>query len=155
MRRILSFFLALLVGLTVSLTAAEETNPSGETPAVENGSAESAAEASIPTLESSGGKQMKTSYWMNERREKLTVGNPTPMTGRFFPGLWGGTTSDLDVQDLVHGYYLVLWDNDLVRFRFDHSVVQNVSILDDAKGNRTFLIVLHEIGSTSELQSRI
>ena len=30
----------------------------------------------------------------------LTVGNPTPMRGEFFTGLWGNATSDADVRDL-------------------------------------------------------
>ena len=82
--------------------------------------------------------------WQKEKREKLTVGNPTPLTGNFFTGCWGETTSDLDVQDLLHGYSPVRWDNTLVRFRFDRSVVQNAVAMDDSAGNRTYLIVLYD-----------
>ena len=82
--------------------------------------------------------------WQKEKREKLTVGNPTPLTGNFFTGCWGETTSDLDVQDLLHGYSPVRWDNTLVRFRFDRSVVQNSVAMDDSAGNRTYLIVLYD-----------
>ena len=82
--------------------------------------------------------------WQKEKRAKLTVGNPTPLTGNFFTDCWGETTSDLDVQNLLHGYSPVRWDNSLVRFRFDRSVVQNAVAMDDAAGNRTYLIVLYD-----------
>lgn len=84
------------------------------------------------------------SVWLHEERARLTVGNPTPLTGRFFSGLWGGTTSDLDVQDLLHGYSLVRWDGNIARFRFDHSVVQDAVAMDDSEGNRTYLIILYD-----------
>ena len=86
----------------------------------------------------------ESAVWSTDSRARLTVGNPTELTGRFFTGLWGGTTSDMDVQDLLQGYSLVRWDNSLVRFRFDHSVVQNAVAMDDADGNRTYLIVLYD-----------
>ena len=86
----------------------------------------------------------ESAVWSTDSRARLTVGNPTELTGRFFTGLWGGTTSDMDVQDLLQGYSLVRWDNSLVRFRFDNSVVQNAVAMDDADGNRTYLIVLYD-----------
>lgn len=83
----------------------------------------------------------------NEERgdmEQLNVGNPTPLNGCFLPRLWGGTTSDLDVQSLLHAYSPVIWDNELVRYRYDHSVVQNALAFDDEKGNRTYVLVFYD-----------
>ena len=37
-----------------------------------------------------------------ELEGNLKVGNTTPLRGCFFTSMWGGTTSDLDVQDLLH-----------------------------------------------------
>ena len=44
--------------------------------------------------------------------EELSVGNPTPMDGKFFTGMWGNATSDIDVRTLVHAYYLTVWGYD-------------------------------------------
>ena len=67
--------------------------------------------------------------WYQDKRAELKVGNPTPMSGRFFTSMWGGTTSDLDVQELLHAYSPILWDNSLGRFRFDKSVVENMLLI--------------------------
>ena len=82
--------------------------------------------------------------WTKEERAKLRVGNPTALRGRFFTSLWGGTTSDLDVQDLLHAYSPVCYDIDLSQFRFDHSVVQDAVAMDDEEGNRTYLLVFYD-----------
>ena len=36
-------------------------------------------------------------------RNRIRVGNPTQMSGRFFTDMFGGTTSDLDVQEVLEG----------------------------------------------------
>ena len=82
--------------------------------------------------------------WAEEERAKLRVGNPTPLRGRFFTAMWGGTTSDLDVQDLLQGYSPVRYDIGMSTFRFDHSVVQDAMVMDDAEGNRTYLLVFYD-----------
>ena len=82
--------------------------------------------------------------WTKESRARLRVGNPTAMRGRFFTTMWGGTTSDLDAQDLLHGYSPVRYDIGLSRFRFDHSIVQDGASLDDQEGNRTYLLVFYD-----------
>ena len=92
----------------------------------------------------SAGAAEDNAEWMQNSREQLNVGNPTPLTGRFFTRMWGGTTSDLDAQDLLHAYSPVVWDNDLVRYRYDHSVVQNAVAMNDEEGNRTYLLVFYE-----------
>lgn len=82
--------------------------------------------------------------WAAETRAALRVGNPTALRGRFFTTMWGGTTSDLDVQDLLHGYALARYDIDETWFRFDNSVVQDATVVDDAEGNRTYYIALYD-----------
>lgn len=82
--------------------------------------------------------------WAAETRARLKVGNPTEMQGRFFTTMWGGTTSDLDVQEMLHAYSPVHYDIDASQFMYDRSVVQDAIALDDEKGNRTYLIVLYD-----------
>ena len=72
---------------------------------------------------------------------QLKVGNPTPMRGEFFTSLWGNSTSDCDVRDLLHGYNLVIWDGDLGAFMADPSVVSKMTSTDEA-GNRIYTIHL-------------
>ena len=91
-----------------------------------------------------GGLAEEKNEWMEDSREQLVVGNPTPLRGCFFTEMWGGTTSDLDVQDLLHAYSPVVWDKDLVRYRYDHSVVQNAIAMNDKDGNRTYVLVFYE-----------
>lgn len=68
----------------------------------------------------------------------LRVANPTPMTGHFFTSMWGASTSDLDVQELLHRYKLVVYDNDMGRYRMNPLVVNGTAIQDDEQGNRTY-----------------
>ena len=76
--------------------------------------------------------------------ERLRVGNPTAMQGRFFADLWGGTTSDLDVQELLHACSPVTYDIGTQRFRYDQSILQNAITLEDEEGNRDYLLVLYD-----------
>ncbi len=87
-------------------------------------------------------EEVMTNQWYLDQNAKLNVGSPTPLTGRFFTAMWGGTTSDLDVQDLLHAYSPIRWDGELGRFRFDHSVVEDALISTDEEGNRVYLLVL-------------
>ncbi len=73
----------------------------------------------------------------------LTVGNQTPMRGEFFTSLWGNSTSDCDVRDLLHGYNLVLWDGDLGSFKTNPTVVSQISYDEDPNGNRVYTIHLN------------
>ncbi len=88
-----------------------------------------------------GGEEIN---WTAEKRARLKVGNPTALKGCFFTTMWGGTTSDLDVQDLLHAYSPVRYDIDGSQFFFDTSVVQDAVILNDNEGNRTYLLVLYD-----------
>ena len=74
---------------------------------------------------------------------RLTVGNTTPMRGEFFTSLWGNSTSDSDVRDLLHGYNLVIWDGDLGAFKTDPTVVSRISSRDEANGNRIYTLDLN------------
>lgn len=89
-------------------------------------------------------EEVITNQWFQDEHARLKVGNTTPLTGRFFTSLWGGTTSDLDVQNLLHAYSPILWDGELGRFRFDRSVVEDAIITTDKEGNRDYLLVLKE-----------
>ena len=82
--------------------------------------------------------------WSAEKRAKLKVGNTTEMRGCFFTTMWGGETSDLDVQDLLHGCSLVHYDIETSRFLFDESVVDDSEILNEENGDRLYLIVLND-----------
>ena len=83
-----------------------------------------------------------TNSWYQDERSRLTVGNPTPMEGKFSTTLWGGSTSDLDVHDLLHDASPVCWDQGLNRFRFDKRVVEDAVIFTDGDGNRVYLLAL-------------
>ena len=87
-------------------------------------------------------EEVMENQWFLDENAELKVGNPTPMRGCFFTTMWGGTTSDMDVQDLLHAYSPILWDGELGRFRFDHSVVQDALVTIDRDGNHVYLLVL-------------
>ena len=86
--------------------------------------------------------------WVNpypdRNYEELTVGNPTPMDGKFFTGMWGNATSDIDVRSLVHGYYLTTWGSKEGLFRKSNHVVSGMMIADDPEGNRVYTIALYD-----------
>lgn len=74
----------------------------------------------------------------------LTVGNTTPMHGKFFTELWEDVTTDGDVRSLVHGYNLVMWDGENGRYTHDPSVVNNIGIRENESGDRSYLIALND-----------
>lgn len=82
----------------------------------------------------------------NEQKQKeiIRVGNPTKMRGKFFTTMWGGTTSDLDVQRLIHGYALTKYDIDKTIYRYNKNVVRGSSATYDTKGNKIYSIVLYD-----------
>ena len=75
--------------------------------------------------------------------DDIVIGNPTPLNGQFFTGLWGNATSDIDVRYLVTGYNLITWDGAFGLFRFDRSVVSGAMISEAEEGNRSYLISLY------------
>ena len=85
--------------------------------------------------EAAGTEETSGSGW-------FTVGNMTHLTGDFFTGLWGNSTSDLDVRYLIHGYDLIRWDSSKGLFVMDPSAVENISVTEDEKGDRIFRMTL-------------
>ena len=81
--------------------------------------------------------------WYKDELARLTVGNPTPMEGKFFTDLWGGSTSDLDARELLHAASPVCWDMELNRFRFDKSVAEDALVFTDQNGDRVYLLALN------------
>ena len=122
MKKALCLWLTLLLTFLPGLAAGEETE--GEWPV-------------------SAQEEDWQKYWVDYDYRSLTVGNATPLEGKFFTSMWGGSTSDMDVQELLHGYNLVRWDNDLCRIRFNRSVVSGAVAMDDGAGNRTYHLVLY------------
>ncbi|MBR3107420.1 MAG: hypothetical protein IKH30_09595 [Clostridia bacterium] len=74
--------------------------------------------------------------------DELLVGHPTVLKGDFFTEMIGNDTADIDVRALIHGYNLVNWDQSQGVYVIDPSVVQNVKVMDDKDGNRTYFLAL-------------
>ena len=70
--------------------------------------------------------------------EELTVGNPTRMDGKFFTGMWGNATTDIDVRTLVHAYYLVSWGYDTGFFRANPVVCAAQGVFEDQQKTRIY-----------------
>ena len=70
--------------------------------------------------------------------EELVVGNPTPMDGKFFTGMWGNSTTDIDVRTLVNSYYLTVWGYDTGCFRPNPVTVAGYGITEDGSGYRIY-----------------
>lgn len=76
--------------------------------------------------------------------DRFVVGNPTPMRGEFFTEMWGNDTSDIDVRDLLHGYNLILWDDEDGMFDIDPSVVSGISFHENKRGDHIFILYLYD-----------
>ena len=74
--------------------------------------------------------------------KELVVGNPNHMDGKFFTGMWGNSTSDIDVRSLVHGYCLTVWGYENGMFRENRQAVNGIAITEDEEGNRTYIFAL-------------
>ena len=74
--------------------------------------------------------------------DHLTVGNPTPMRGDFFAGMWGNVSSDIDVRTLLHGYNLVYWNGEQGLFTVDPTVVTGIAVMSNEAGDKSFVMVL-------------
>ncbi len=74
--------------------------------------------------------------------DHLKVGNPTPMRGDFFTGMWGNASSDMDVRDLLHGYNVIRWDGENGMFATDPSVVSELIVTESEEGDRDYILVL-------------
>ena len=79
-----------------------------------------------------------------EELQELTVVNPTHMNGNFFSSMWGNVTSDLDVQRLIHGYNLIMWDESGSMYKEDDSVVNGVLKTEDPEGDYIYTLSLYD-----------
>ena len=77
--------------------------------------------------------------------DHLVVGITTPFSGQFFTNMWGGVTSDLDVQKLIHGYNLVAWRSDIGgAYDIDPTVVSGfVATQSRVTGDRTYTFEIY------------
>ena len=77
--------------------------------------------------------------------EELVVGNPTPMDGKFFTGMWGNSTTDIDVRTLVNSYYLTTWAYDTGIFHANPVTVSGaVVVVNDEEGTRRYVFQIHD-----------
>ncbi len=76
--------------------------------------------------------------------DEFVVGNPTAMNGDFFTGLWGNSTSDIDVRALLHGYDLVSYDGGRGNFIVNPSVVSGYAVTENEVGDRTYVLALYD-----------
>ena len=74
----------------------------------------------------------------------LSVGNPTPMSGRFFTDMWGNATSDIDVRTLLHAYDLITWDVENAMFTVDPAVVSGMVALTNEQGDHIYTLALYD-----------
>lgn len=82
------------------------------------------------------------SVQLEESPRPFRIGNTTEMQGKFFTEMWGCSTSDIDVQRLLHGYPLTYYSIDKTQYEFDSNVVSGHAVTYDKAGNKTYQIVL-------------
>jgi len=94
---------------------------------------------------SAAGEREESFVFPEYSYEELTVGNPTPVEGKFFTEMWGNNTSDLDVRQLLHGYNLVSWDEENGLYVANPVVVTEggIVVYDNESGDRTYLLTLY------------
>lgn len=79
----------------------------------------------------------------NESTDTLSVVTLTQMRGYFFTDLWGNNSTDLDVQNLIHGLSTVAWMSEN-EYTPDPTVVKELLTQDNADGSRTFYVFLND-----------
>ncbi len=103
-----------------------------------------AACTALVLLTASGMAESGKTDWAENPDARLAAANPTPLTGHFFTSLWGATTSDLDVQEMLHAYSPVRYDAAYGGFRFDRSVLRNSAVArDNDDGSRTYILTFY------------
>ena len=116
MKKLLAYFLALLITLTGVAALAEEPLDAAQSVAA----------------------QAEAVY------DELVVGVTTALSGGFFTDMWGNNTSDIDVRLLLHGYNLMEWKPDLATYGIDESVVSGMVVTESYTGDRTYTIALYD-----------
>ena len=79
-----------------------------------------------------------------EYPDELRVGHTTITKGDFFTEMFGNDTADIDVRALIHGYNLVNWDQNQGVYLIDESVVENVLVVENEIGDRTYFLALYD-----------
>ena len=76
--------------------------------------------------------------------EELIVGHTTITKGDFFTEMFGNDTADIDVRAMLHGYNLVNWDQEQGVYVIDESVVENVLVMENEAGDKTYYFGLYD-----------
>ena len=58
--------------------------------------------------------------------------------------MFGYDTADIDVRALIHGDNLVNWDQNQGIYLIEETVVENVMVMEDEIGNKTYLLGLYD-----------
>ena len=122
LKRILSLLLALVL-VTAAFSAALPTR--------------AARAEDLPEAEEAEEEEI-------EYPDELRVGHPTITKGDFFTEMFGNDTADIDVRALIHGYNLVNWDQNQGVYLIDESVVENVLIVTNDVGDKTYFFGLYD-----------
>ena len=108
-----------------------------------------AEEAGLPEMEETEATDAEEEETAEEAEEieypdELRVGHTTITKGDFFTEMFGNNTADIDVRALIHGYNLVNWDQNQGVYIIDESVVENVMVVADEDGNKTYFLSLYD-----------
>ena len=151
MKRFLSLLLILtLVLVQAPLSALAESGPDEDKPAATEEEIEldddiepdDEIELTDDDLSLEGKEQPEEETIEIIYPDELLVGHPTVLKGDFFTEMIGNDTADIDVRALIHGYNLVNWDQSQGVYVIDPSVVNEVKVVEDAEGNRTYFLGL-------------
>ena len=132
MKRCLALLLALLLGVTGITALAEDA-------ATPDDAAQLSGEIITPGLVTlkTGDRTQEEAY------EELIVGSTTAMTGDFFTGMWGNSTCDIDVRDMIHGYATMQWVPGQGMLAMDASVVSGVTSSVAENGDKTYNLTIY------------
>lgn len=72
-----------------------------------------------------------------ERRDTITVGTLTPLSGEFYLSVWGNSTSDIDVRRLLHGYGTIIGQSTMDR-RFNPAAVEAMTVTKGEAGSKVY-----------------
>ena len=76
-----------------------------------------------------------------QKGTEVTVGSVTAMTGTFSTDLWPGSTTDLDVRQLIHGYSTVTWTR-THGMALDATVIASLETSRESNGDYVFSITI-------------
>ncbi len=73
----------------------------------------------------------------------VTVATLTAMRGYFFTDLWGNNSTDLDVQNLIHGLSTIEWVSEN-QYEPNPTAVKELLAQENEDGSKTFYVILNE-----------